>query len=118
MHVLDIDSREYSCLYRINRITYDHHGVRWSKIRFFTDANEVPMQEMHNEESAHKGHSDYYGDPRLKHQAVIGESGELFWASQMYLPKGACDQGLLKNGNSLAIGDIPAKHVYDLMQGL
>ena len=73
---------EYSCLYRINVITYD--GVRWSKIRFFTDANEVPMQEMHNEEGAHKGHSDYYGDPRLKHQAVIGESGELFWAS----PKG------------------------------
>ena len=69
------------------------------------------MQEMHNEEGAHKGHSDYY-------QAIIGESGELFWASKMYLPKGACDQELLKNGNSLANGDIPAKHVYDLMQGL
>ncbi len=92
--------------------------VEWSKIRFFTDANEVPMQEMHNEEGAHKKHSDYYGDARLKHQAVIRESGELFWASKMYLPKGACDQELLKNGENLAAGDILAKHVYDLMQGL
>ena len=118
IHVLDLDSREYSKLYRINGITYDHHGVEWTKICYLTDANEVPMQLMHNEEAAHRGHSDYYGDARLKHQAVLGESGELFWASKMYLPKGACDQELLKNGESLAAGVVPAKKVYDLMQGL
>ena len=116
--VLDVDSREYSCLYRLDGITYDHNGVRWTKIKFFTDANEVPVEAMHNEEANHKGYSAYYGDARLKHQAVLNEAGELFWASVMYLPQGACDQELLKNGVSLAAGAIPAKKVYDLMQGL
>ena len=116
--VLDVDSREYSCLYRLDGITYDHNGVRWTKIKFFTDANEVPVEAMNNEEANSKGYSDYYGDARLKHQAVLNEAGELFWASVMYLPKGACDQELLKNGVSLAAGGIDAKKVYDLMQGL
>ena len=115
--MLDTDSREYSALFRMDGIRYDHHGVKWTRINYLTDANEIPMQNMKNEESAHKGHSDYYDDARLKHQAVLDQSGELFWTSIMYLPKGASDQELLKNGVSLAAGDVPAKKVYDLMQG-
>ena len=118
VHVLDIDAREYSSKFRIQGIRYDHHNVPWTKIRYFTDANEVPMQQLHNEEAAHKAYSDYYGDNRLKHQCVIGESGELVWASKMYLPRGASDQELLKKGESVAAGVVPAKKVYDLMQGL
>ena len=117
VHVMDIDSREYSCLYRLNGITYDHHGVQWTKIKYFTDANEVPMQNMHNEEAHHRGHSAYYGHATLKHQMVLNECGEPFWASGMYLPHGACDSELLKNGLSLAAGKVPAKNFYDLMQG-
>jgi len=117
VHVLDIDSREYSRLYRINGITYDHHGVEWTKIKFFTDANEVPMQQMHNEEGNHKGHSDYYGFATIKHQLVLSESGEPFFATVMYLPKGASDSELLRNGESLAAGEVPGKKFYDLMQG-
>ena len=43
--------------------------------------------------------------------AVLNEAGELFWASVMYLPKGACDQELLKNGVSLAAGTVVENYV-------
>ena len=103
--------------HRINGITYDHHGVEWTKIKFFTDANEVPMEQMHNEEGNHKGHSDYYGFATIKHQLVLSESGEPFFATVMHLPKGASDSELLRNGESLAAGEVPAKKFYNLMQG-
>ena len=66
-HTMDVDRREYSELFRMSSLRYNHNKIAFTTITDMTDANEGPMQKLSNEEGAHAAHSPYYDDARVKH---------------------------------------------------
>lgn len=117
-HTMNVDRREYSELFRMTPLRYNHNKYAFTKITDMTDANEGPMQNLSNEEGRHAAHSAYYDDARIKHQVVICASCEPKWVSTAYLARGASDSEILENGTSKGLGNVAATKFYDTLSGL
>lgn len=114
-HTMNVDRVEYSELFRMTPLRYNHNKYAFTKITDMTDANEGPMQNLSNEEARHAAHSAYYDDARIKHQVVLCASCEPKWISTAYLARGASDSEILENGTSKGLGNVAAKKFYDTL---